>query len=150
MKTNYKMAVVIAFIFSITALGCTSIALNDARVNVEKIPSSYAHFYQAVVSTTESSVTVSGILHKQYHSRTSILGHVDIVFVSPDRDLLKMITTDYRRRSFKSRRSEFRVEVPLAVPDGSTVYVLHHIGSEALDENDDRYRDLINYTNLHG
>lgn len=121
------------FVITIAVSGCTSIETKKANVNIESESSSLARIFNVIVISTESGVMVSGTLDKRFHSRTVIPGHVDILFLSPEGEVLHQLQTDYRRSSIKSRHSKFRVEVPLILPEGSTVRVVHHKDFESLN-----------------
>lgn len=127
---TYTTKTFIIFVIAATVSACTGIAPKNANVNVERESSSLARIFNVMVTSSDSGVTVSGTLDKRFHSRTVIPGHVDIIFLSPEGEVLHQLQTDYRRSSLKSRHSTFRVEVPLQLPDGSTVRVEHHSRSK--------------------
>jgi hypothetical protein len=124
-KILNNAAILIAIVVIAVVSACTTIKSKNANVNIERNSSVHASIYNIAVTSTESTVTVSGTLHKKHRKRTYIPGHVDIMFVSSDGALLKRVKTDYYSRSYKSRTSMFRAEVPLALPEGSTVYLTH-------------------------
>ena len=114
---------------SMMGLGCATNRVDlvaNEKVVVEKVTSPSAYFSKTSVYSTDSKITVSGELRKRLPSRSHIFGHVEIEVISPDETVLCVIDTSYHRRSLKSSRSIFSVDLPLKVEDGSTVRLIHH------------------------
>lgn len=101
---------------------CTSV--QPADVVIEKETPSRYRIENVLVTKVDTTVTVHGTLHSR--SRGSAPGHVDITFISTNGDVLHTVKTDYHRGSLKARDYKFHVELPLALPDGSTVRIVHH------------------------
>jgi len=123
MKTIFNRIVNI-FIVSVALSSCASAQSNQADVNIEKDTSSRYRISNIQVTKDNSIVTVAGTLHSQTRSRFP--GHVDITFYSISGEVLHIARVDYRRRSLKSRNRMFRVKIPLELPDGSSVHIVHH------------------------
>ena len=140
MKIIYKIAMILVVLIYTFVIGCTSIESRKANVNIEKTSSRYAHFDRTLVTSTETSVEIYGVLHKRHHSRTIIPGHVHIEIMSPTGDVLYKLETNYYRGSIKARQSKFHVSIPLKLPDGSTVRLMHHRESEDLNNKNSMFR----------
>jgi len=123
MKTRIKLAVYI-FIVCVTLTSCASVQSNKADVIIVKDISSRYRISNIQVTKDDSLVTVAGTLHSQTRSRFP--GHVDITFLSKSGEVLHTTIVDYRRKSLKSRNRMFRVKIPLELPDGSSVRIVHH------------------------
>jgi hypothetical protein len=121
MKINF---VFYAFIMCALLFGCASVNSNSANINIEKESSGLISFERVNVRSDGSTLTVSGDLHAR--TRSVARGHIDITFISPDENVLHELTTNIRRRSLKDRHMHFHVKVPLDLPEGSTVRLVHH------------------------
>jgi len=117
--TFINVALVIAAISS-----CASVESKKANVVIEKESSSLLRFERVTVTRSESVITVHGTLHSR--TRSSVPGHIGITFLSTNGDVLQTLKTDYHRGSLRARDYNFSVEVPLDLPDGSTVRLVHH------------------------
>ncbi len=137
-KDYFKIIVII--LSGIVISSCASTKSTTADVNVEKIPSNIAHFDRVIVTSTEANTDIYGVLHKRHHSRTVIPGYVDIVIMSPNGDVLHKLKTDYHRPSIKSRQSKFHASIPMVLPPGSVVRLIHLRESEDLNENNSMSR----------
>lgn len=125
MKKKVSIAVFISVALVIAAIsGCASVESKKANVIIEKESSSLLRFERVTVTRSESVITVRGTLHSR--TRSSVPGHIDITFLSTNGDILQTLKTDYHRGSLKARDYNFKVEVPLDLPDGSTVRVVYH------------------------
>jgi len=124
--TALLMAILLS---SIMGSGCATNRVDlvaNENVVVEKVSSPSTYFSKTSVYSTDSKMTVSGELRKRRSSRGHIFGHVEIEVISPDETVLCVIDTSYHRRSLKSSRSIFSVDIPLQAEDGSTVRIIHH------------------------
>lgn len=124
-----KILNVIAFLVVVVvitaAFGCASVESKKMNVKIEKEESSpILRFEDVRVTSTDSIISVEGNLHAT--TRSFVPGHVDITFVSPDDEVLHTLQTDIRRRSLKARDYHFHVQVPLVIPDESTVRIVYH------------------------
>lgn len=122
MKINlvFYTFIMCAFLF-----GCASVESKKMNVNIETEESSPTLRFENVrVTSTDSIISLEGNLHSS--SRSFVGGHVDITFVSPDDEVLHTFQTDIRRSSLKSREYHFHAEVPLVLPDKSTVRIVYH------------------------
>ncbi len=126
MEKILKIATFLVVAVTITVVfGCASVESRNTNVNIEKIESSPIMRYENVrVTSTDSTITVEGNLHAS--TRSYVPGHVDITFLSPDDEVLHTFQTDVRRQSLKSRDYHFHAEVPLVLPDESTVGIVYH------------------------
>lgn len=113
---------------------CANTGTRRVDINIELEPSAGIKIFNVAVDTTLKHTIVSGTLHKKSHGRTIIPGHLEIIFLSPEGDMLHTLETKYRRSSLNARDSTFRVEVPLVFEEGSTVRIVHHRRSNH-DEN---------------
>lgn len=119
--------ITVFYIFIVYALlfACASVESRKVNVNIEKeILSPNLRLENVRVTSTNSKISIQGNLHTR--TRSIVPGHVDITFVSPDDKVLHTLQTDIRRRSLKSRDYHFHAEVPLVLPDGSTVRIVYH------------------------
>ena len=117
----------IALVLSVA--GCASMRTDLVRtgeVSLEQIPSSQAHFSRVAISRSDETVVVSGELHRQYHRRGPVPGHVDVVVLDGTGTVVAKVPTDYRRGSLKSRRHLFTQALPVPVMQGYTIRVVHH------------------------
>lgn len=135
MKVIYNLAAAFVLLVITIVTGCANIESRSADVSIEKVSSSIAHFDRAFVTSTQTSVEIYGVLHKRHHSRTIIPGHVDIEIISPEGEVLSKLETDYHRGSIKARQSTFHVSVPMVLPEGSTVRLIHHTEPEKYNDN---------------
>jgi hypothetical protein len=111
----------------LTACGTTQINMvSEGKVQLELIPSDYLHFSRVSIYRTDTGVLVVGELHTDKHGRGSIPGYIVIEVITPDGGLLTTISSDYQSGSFKSRKSQFAVEIPNEIPVNSTVRITHH------------------------
>jgi hypothetical protein len=113
----------VAFVI-VVVYGCASVESKKANVIIEKESSSLLRFENVRVTRSESNITVRGTLHSR--TRSSVPGHIDITFLSTNGEVLQTLKTDYHRGSLKARDYNFKVEVPLDLPEGSTVRLVHH------------------------
>ncbi|MGH1536616.1 MAG: hypothetical protein ACRBDX_00970 [Gammaproteobacteria bacterium] len=113
-----------AFTMCAFLFGCASVNSNSANINIEKESSGLISFERVNVRSDDSTLTVSGDLHAR--TRSVARGHIDITFISPDEVVLHELTTSIKRRSLKNRHMHFHVNVPLVLPEGSTVRLVHH------------------------
>ena len=121
MKTKFKHVV---YVFSTYAALSSCASVQPADVFVEKETSSRYRIENVLVTKGDTTVTVYGNLHSR--SRGSASGHVDITFISTNGEVLQTVKTDYHRGSLKARDYNFSVKLPLMLPDGSTVRIVHH------------------------
>ena len=110
---------------ALVAAGCAGVQARKANVNIEIESAAQIRIFDVAVKSTPSTVIVTGTLHKRSHGRSVIPGHIDITFVSPDGEQLHTVKTKYHRSSINSRDSTFEAEVPLELPDNSTVRIEH-------------------------
>ncbi len=118
----------IKLVFSILVLfialsGCASMEADFADVKIERVHSASAQIENIIVTKTDTVVTITGTL--QSRTRSYPIGFAEITFISPDNEKLHSLKSDYRQRDSGSREYHFYLEVPLHVPDGSTVRVTH-------------------------
>jgi len=95
------------------------------NVNIEKKEtSSLLRFHNVRVVSADSIVTVKGSLRATI--RSTIPGHVDITFLSPEGDVLHALSADIHKIKQKSRDYHFHAEAPVVLSDDSTVVVAYH------------------------
>jgi len=118
---------VLATIFALQGCAAKSLDLADeGRVKVETVPSKNGHVERVYVLASDMGIKITGEVHGSSHQRSNIYGHMDVEVISPSGDMLWEETFSYRNRGGKSRTTPFTVEVPVIIPDGSTVRVIHH------------------------
>ena len=118
---------VLATIFALQSCAAKSLDLADAgRVNVESIPSKAGHVERVSILASDMGIKITGEVHGSFHQRSNVYGHLDVEVISPNGDMLWKETFNYRNRGGQSRTSPFSVEVPVVIPDGSTIRVIHH------------------------
>ena len=118
---------VLATIFALQSCAAKSLDLADAgRVNVETIPSKAGQVERVSILASDMDIRIAGEVHGSFHQRGYIYGHLDVEVISPNGDMLWKETFSYRNRGGKSRTTPFSVEVPVVIPDGSTIRVIHH------------------------
>lgn len=125
MNSNLKLLLGINCIFALLLAGCAGVQARKANVNIETESAAQIRIFDVAVKSTPSTVIVTGTLHKRSHGRTTIPGHIDITFISPDGEQLKTVRVEYHRPSINSRDSRFKTEIPLNLPDDSTVRIEH-------------------------
>ena len=114
------------------AMGCASLApdlVSRGAVTVDHNPSRYsAHWSHVSVRRTESGTAISGEIHKRSLRRGKLGGHVDIEVVSPDGTIFTKMTTPYGYGSSTGhvQHAGFSAVLPVQVPEGSTVRLIHH------------------------
>ena len=91
---------------------------------VKKESSSLLRFQDVRVASADSTITVKGSLRSTI--RSSIPGHVDITFLSPEGDVLHELSADIHKLKYKSRDYHFHAEVSVVLPENSTVELVYH------------------------
>lgn len=112
----------------VTLHGCAAKSLDladEGRVNVETIPSKAGHVGRVSVVASDMGIRITGEVHGSFHQRSNIYGHLDVEVISPNGDMLWKETFSYRNRGGQSRTSPFSVEIPVVIPDGSTIRIIH-------------------------
>ena len=94
-------------------------------MNVETIPSKTGHVDRVYVLASDMGIRITGEVHGSFHQRSNIYGHLDVEVIAPNGDMLWKETFSYLNLGGKSRTSPFSVEVPVVIPDGSTIRVIH-------------------------
>ena len=118
---------IVIFISVLTACGTTQVNMvREGKAQLELIPSDYLHFSRVGIYRVDTGVLVVGELHTDNHGRAIIPGHIVIEVITPDGGLFTTISSDYQSGSFKSRKSQFAVEIPNEMPVNSTVRITHH------------------------
>jgi hypothetical protein len=119
MKINYTS------IMCALLLGCTSVGSNKVNVNIEKKEtSSLVRFQNVRVTSADSVITVKGSLRATI--RSTITGHVDITFLSPEGNVIHALSADIHRLKYKSRDYHFHAEALMVLPDNSTIELVYH------------------------
>ena len=113
-------------IVSFVLIACASTQPNQTKVNIEKEASSGTRIQDVVVTSSASTTVVSGTLHTKRRVRTTLPGHIDITILSPNGEVLHKLKTEYERSAIEFKNFDFRTEIPVALPNGSTVRVKHH------------------------
>ena len=112
--------------FTLTISGCATPEYRELAVNIEIEEPPRLEIFNVAVRSQDSKTFISGKIHKKSHGRTVIPGHLDILVLSSEGELLHEIYTKYHRRSLKARDSTFSAELPMMVSEGSTVRIKHH------------------------
>jgi hypothetical protein len=113
-----------------TLQSCAAKPLNlvgEDKVTVETVPSIYGHLSRVSVVSSETGIKVAGEVHGSSHQRGYIRGHVDVEVIFPDGTIQDKETFKYHYRGGKSRATPFSVEIPIVIPEGSTIRVTHAI-----------------------
>lgn len=100
--------------------------VSEDKVTVETVPSIYGHVSRVSVVSSETGIRVAGEVHGSSHQRGYIRGHIDVEVIFPDGTTPEKETFKYHYRGGKSRATPFSVEIPIVLPEGSTIRVLHH------------------------
>lgn len=131
---SHTLGILIATLAIITPCVSTGVDLVErGEVKVEYEPSHHTHFHRVSARPEKGEVIVSGYLYKRSHHRRSLhrlghtWGHVDIKVLSSGGDILQQGYTRYTRvgRS-KSGKFNLSVRFPDAIPQGSSIRVIHH------------------------
>jgi hypothetical protein len=118
-------AFLVVVVIIAAAFGCASVESKKMNLNIEtEESSSLLKFENVRVTSTDSIINVEGSLRTTI--RSIVPGHVDITFVSPDNEVMHTLQTNIHRKRYKSRYYEFHVQVPLVLPDESTVQIVYH------------------------
>ena len=110
-------------------LGCVSIQPAMAQtedVKIKRVASSYAHISHIAINSTDSGLHIRGTVHKRWHTRGRVRGHVNIEVIASDGTLLFEDSVRHSRRSTKQQGARFFIKIPVEVSTGSMVRVAHH------------------------
>ena len=114
-----------AFIMCVFLFSCATVESRKMNVNIETEDSSpILRFENVRVASTDSTITVKGSMRAVI--RSTIPGHVDITLLSPEGDVLHALSADIHRLKYKSRDYHFHAEVPVVLPENSTVEIVYH------------------------
>ena len=72
-------------------LGCTlmqPVMAQTEGVKIKRVASSYAHISHVTISPTDAGLRIRGTVHKRWHTRGRIRGHVNIEVIASDGTLL--------------------------------------------------------------
>lgn len=112
-----------------TLQSCATKTLNlvsEGKVNIETVPSNYGHVSRVSVVSSETGIIVAGDVHGASHQRGYIRGHLAVEVIYPDGTMQEKETFKYHNRGGKSRVTPFSVELPIVVPEESTIRVIHY------------------------
>ena len=101
--------------------------VSEDKITVETVPSIYGHISRVSVESSETGTRVSGEVHGSSHQRGYIRGHVDVEVIFPVGLMQEKETFKYHYHGGKSRATPFSVEIPIVVPEESTIRVIHHV-----------------------
>jgi hypothetical protein len=113
-------------------IGCATARkdlVESGTVTIQRVDSKAVYLSGVAVVEKEDHIVVSGWVKRHYGWSLGD-GHVDIAVLNPQQETIEKISTDYTpgvipRR--KSRRSHFKVELPLRnLERGSSVWVGFH------------------------
>lgn len=113
-------------LFLLVVSSCATAQYEKLAVNIEIEESPRLEIFNVAVNSKDSKTIITGKLHRKSHGRTVIPGHLDIMVLSSEGELLHELYTKYHRRSLKARDSTFSAELPMIVSEGSTVHIKHH------------------------
>jgi hypothetical protein len=105
--------------------------VHENKVKVETIASKYGHVSRVSVWCNETETEVIGEIHGSTHGRGHIRGHIDVEIIYPDGTMQVKETFKYHNRGGKSRVTPFSIKVPIVVPEGSTIRIIHHATSDS-------------------
>jgi hypothetical protein len=108
--------------------GCASRGIDLVRegtVHVDdQVSREYAHLNHVVVEQKGEYLEVSGELHRNFHQRGMITGHIHVEVIAPDGETIKRVDTGLHHLSSKSYKARFSTRLPVKVLSGSTVRVI--------------------------
>ena len=110
-------------------LGCIlmqPVMAQTEDVKIKRIASSYAHISHVAISPTDSGLHIRGTVHKRWHTRGRIRGHVNIEVIASDGTLLFEDSIHHSRRSTRQQGARFFIKIPVEVSTGSMVRIAHH------------------------
>ena len=125
-KEQLKCTMLLLTFFILAVSGCATSEYKKLAVNIEIEEPPRLEIFNVAVRSQDSNTRISGKIHKKSHGRTVIPGHLDILVLSIEGEVLHELYAKYRRSSLKARDSIFNVELPALLPAGSTVYIEHH------------------------
>jgi hypothetical protein len=105
---------------------CGSVHTNNSDILVKKESSSLARFLNVTVESTESETSISGTLEHKGPSRKKIPGHVEVVILTKDEELVNEVRAELERVSSQPRHAIFKVVIDQEVPSNGIVIVKHH------------------------
>ncbi|MGB5831481.1 MAG: hypothetical protein WBG92_05755, partial [Thiohalocapsa sp.] len=118
------------------ATGCASYRLDRLitdDVEVERMDSRKALIRTVQLRDHDGRLKVSGRLKKRHRGRSRISGHLHIEALGQDGNMLRQVTTGYRRLNSKTGTSEFSRVLDIRAEQVRTVRVIHHHRDD--DEN---------------
>lgn len=128
-KSRLKISVLFLQIFVVaTIVGCAAGGIDLVReggVQIDdQVSCQYAHLNHVVVKQNGDNLDVSGELHRNYHQRGMITGHIHVEVVAPDGKILNHVDTGLHHLSSKSYKARFSTSIPVKIAQGSTVRVI--------------------------
>jgi hypothetical protein len=102
--------------------------VSEGTITVETVPSIYGHVSRVSVVASETGIRVAGEVYGSSYQRGYIRGHVDVEVIYPD-GTVQEETVRYPYHGGKSRATPFSVDLPIEMPEGSTIRVIHNATS---------------------
>ena len=116
-------------VFTALLAGCSvgNSLVKEGNVAIELVPSSSVKITRAYLVSTDKTLEVHGeLMRRLSQSRLRIPGHLHIELVDPDDVVLKVADVDFIHKNVNSRVARFHLPIPVDLPAGSTVRVIHH------------------------
>ena len=108
-------------------ISCGTVHTSNGDILIKKEPSSLVRFLNVTVKPINSGTSISGTLErKKSASRENKLGHVDVVILTKDKEVVNEVRAELERVSHKPRQAVFNVIIDQEVPSNGMVLVSHH------------------------
>ena len=123
---HLTMRTIAILMVTLAVVSCGSVHTTNGDIVVKKETSSLARFLNVTVDSAESGTSVSGTLEHKGASRKKIPGHVDVVILTKDKEVVNEVRAELERVSHKPRQAVFNVIIDQEVPSNGMVLVSHH------------------------
>lgn len=137
------IAIISGFIGMVTLMGCSSnINIVKEEVAIERIHSDRANITRAYLQTSGATMLLRGELKRRLPGRGSIPGHLHIELINSDGVVFKEADIGYKRKSVKSRISNFYLDIPSDPSGIKSVRIIHHSRSHMVDVATSPWREV--------
>ena len=110
----------------IALVSCGSVHTSNNDIAVKKEPLSFTRFLNVTVEPVNSGTSISGTLERKDASRKIIPGHVDVVILTNDDEIINEARAELERVSHQKQHAVFSIVMDQEVPSNGTVLVKHH------------------------
>ena len=121
---NPKMHVIEILLLTLTLASCGSVHTPNGNITVKKEVSSFARFLNVTVEPVNSGTSISGTLEYKGASRKKILGHVDVVILTNEKEVVNEVRAELERMSH--RHAVFSITLEESVSQKDMVLVKYH------------------------